>query len=60
MGRSQKWRVTEIGWSTFYDEVTPSEMYAIISKNLGDLETFAAAAVAAIDHPETFDLTVED
>ena len=44
----------------FYAEVTPSEMYAIISKNLGDLETLATAAVAAIDHPERFDLTVED
>ena len=44
----------------FYDEVTPSELYGIITKNLGDLEMFAAAAVATIDHPERLDLTVED
>lgn len=44
----------------FYDEVTPSELYGIITKNLSDLEMFAAAAVAAIDHPEALDLTIED
>lgn len=44
----------------FYDEVTSSEMYGIITKNLDDLEIFAAAAISAIDHPERFDLSVED
>ena len=44
----------------FYDEVTPRELYGIITNNLGDLEEFAAAAVAAIENPARFDLTVED
>jgi uncharacterized protein YutE (UPF0331/DUF86 family) len=44
----------------FYDEVTPRELYAIITHNLGDLEVFAQAAVAALDRPEQYDLSVEE
>lgn len=43
----------------FYDEITPSELYGIATKNLEDLETFASAAVAALDQPQKLDLTVE-
>jgi len=44
----------------YYDEVTPQELYRIVAKDLGDFETFAAAAVNVIQNPTTFDLTAEE
>ncbi len=44
----------------FYEEITPAELYGIATKNVGDLEKFAAAAVSAVDEPQRFDLSVEE
>jgi len=44
----------------FYDEITPQELYRIVTKDLGDFETFAAAAVRVIKNPSEFDLAAEE
>ncbi len=43
----------------FYDEVTPRELYQIVTTNLGDFEIFATAVVRVIKDPDMFDLTAE-
>jgi uncharacterized protein YutE (UPF0331/DUF86 family) len=43
----------------FYAEVTPEEVYSIIQENLRDFETFLVAVKKLLEHPETFDLTIE-
>jgi uncharacterized protein YutE (UPF0331/DUF86 family) len=44
----------------FYDEITPHELYRIVTGDLGDIEQFARDAVETIRSPERFELTVED
>ncbi|MEK7509457.1 MAG: DUF86 domain-containing protein [Patescibacteria group bacterium] len=44
----------------FYDEITSQELYRIVTRNLGDFETFAAAAVHVIQNPSEFDLAAEE
>lgn len=44
----------------YYDEITPQELYKIVANDLGDFETFAAAAVRLINDPETFGLTADE
>ena len=43
----------------FYAEITPNELFNIINHDLGDFETFLAAIKKVLEHPETFDLTLE-
>jgi uncharacterized protein YutE (UPF0331/DUF86 family) len=42
----------------FYDEITPEELYEIITTKLGDIETFTSAIVKVVDTPEKFELSV--
>ena len=44
----------------YYDEITPQELYSIVTKDLGDFEHFASAAVKVIRNPNLFDLTAEE
>lgn len=44
----------------FYDEITPPELYRIVTRDLGDLEQFARAAIEAVQSPERFGLTAEE
>lgn len=44
----------------FYDEITPKELYQIITRDLKDLETVASAIVDVVTKPERFDLSIED
>lgn len=44
----------------FYDEITPKELYQIITRDLKDLEIAAAAIVLVANKPEQFDLSIED
>ena len=44
----------------FYEEITPQELFRIITQNLGDLETFAQSAVELISNPEKLNLSIED
>ena len=44
----------------FYDEVSPKEMYQIITRDVGDLEFFASTVVEIVNDPARFDLSVED
>lgn len=43
----------------FYDEITPQELYRIVTKCLGDFECFAGAMVRLVQNPGAFDLTEE-
>jgi len=43
----------------FYAEVTPEEVYKIITEYLRDFETFLSAIKKVLEHPEKFVLTVE-
>lgn len=43
----------------FYAEVTPPEVYGIITKHLDDFQTFLAAVKRVLEHPEEFNLTTE-
>ncbi len=42
-----------------YAEITPNELFDIITKNLGDFETFLSAIKQVLKHPEKFGMTVE-
>jgi len=44
----------------FYDEITPKELYLIITKDLKDLDMIASAIIAVANNPEQFDLSIED
>ena len=44
----------------FYDEITPKELYQIITRDLGDLDHFASSVVGIVNEPEKIGLTVED
>jgi uncharacterized protein YutE (UPF0331/DUF86 family) len=44
----------------FYDEITPHELYRIVTGDLGDIEQFARDAVETIRSPERFGLAVEE
>lgn len=44
----------------YYDEITPRELFRIVTNDCGDFETFAAAAVRLINDPETFGLTADE
>lgn len=44
----------------FYDEVTPKEMYQIITRDLNDLEITAAAMTAVASDPARFGLSIKD
>ena len=44
----------------FYDEITPKELYQIITKDLGDLEIFAQSVVRMVNKPEDLGLGLED
>jgi len=43
----------------FYAEITPKEMYNLITNNLGDIETFLKAVKSVLEKPEKFGLTVK-
>lgn len=43
----------------FYAEVTPEELYDVISRHMADIETFCQAIKAVLQHPEQWDLVVE-
>lgn len=44
----------------FYEEITPKELYLIITKDLNDLEIFAQSAVRIVNEPERIGLSIED
>ncbi|MBI5004203.1 DUF86 domain-containing protein [Candidatus Kaiserbacteria bacterium] len=44
----------------FYDEVTPVELYQIITRDLNDLETFASVVVDVVREPSRFDVAVDE
>jgi len=44
----------------FYEEITPKELYQIVTGDLGDLEIFAQAVVGVINKPENIDLIAGD
>ena len=44
----------------FYDEISPQELYRIVTSDLGDIEQFARDAVEIIRSPERIGLTVEE
>lgn len=44
----------------FYDEVSPKEIYQIITHDLEDLEFFASKIIEVLNDPTRFDLSVED
>ncbi|KKU81212.1 MAG: hypothetical protein UY09_C0044G0003 [Parcubacteria group bacterium GW2011_GWA2_47_8] len=44
----------------FYDEITPKELYEIITTKLGDFETFVKAVLRLVKNPEKFGLTIEE
>lgn len=44
----------------FYDEITPQELYSIVTSDLGDIEQFARYAIETVHSPERIGLTVED
>lgn len=43
----------------FYAEITPDEMYKIITENLGDFDVFLKAVKEFLEHPEKLGLEVE-
>lgn len=44
----------------FYDEITPGELYTIVTKNLEDFEIFANAAVKVVNDPSVVDLIIDE
>jgi len=44
----------------FYEEITPRELYQIITQDLGDLEIFAQSVIKVIKESEAVGLNVED
>ena len=43
----------------FYDEITPKELYEIVTQRTGDVEKFVKAIVKLIKNPKKFGLTIE-
>lgn len=43
----------------FYADVTPEEIHAILTNDLGDFETFLSAIRKLLNNPESFGLSVE-
>ncbi len=43
----------------FYAQITPEELYGILTKDLGDFTTFLTGVKNLLEHPERFGLTVE-
>lgn len=44
----------------FYEEITPKELYLIITKDLNDLEIFAQSVVRVVSKPGDAGLSVDD
>ena len=44
----------------FYDEITPQELYRIVTGDLGDIEQFARYAIKTVRSPERVGLVVEE
>ena len=44
----------------FYDEITPKELYEIVTQRTGDVEKFVKAIVKLIKNPKKFGLTIEE
>lgn len=44
----------------FYDEITPQELYRIVTRDLGDIEQFARFAIETVRSPERIGLAVEE
>ncbi|MDP3697186.1 MAG: DUF86 domain-containing protein [Candidatus Taylorbacteria bacterium] len=44
----------------FYEEITPKELYQIITQNLNDLEIFARSATEVVNKPENVGLSIKD
>ncbi len=44
----------------FYEEITPKELYQIITQDLNDLEIFARSVIEVVNSPENIDLSIED
>ncbi|MBI4117336.1 MAG: DUF86 domain-containing protein [Parcubacteria group bacterium] len=44
----------------FYDEITPRELYQIITEDLGDLEIFAQSVVRVVNKPDDVELSLDD
>lgn len=44
----------------FYDEITPQELYRIVTCDMGDIEQFARHAIEVVHSPERIGLSVED
>lgn len=42
----------------FYDEITKEELYDIISKKLGDIETFVKAIIKLLKNPKKYGLII--
>ena len=43
----------------FYEEITPKELYQIVTKDLNDLEIFARSIVGLVEKPEKAELSIE-
>ena len=44
----------------FYDEVTPSELFEIVTKNLDDLEFFVKEVIKVFKNPKKYNLTIAE
>lgn len=44
----------------FYEEITPKELYQIITQDLNDLEIFARSATEVVNKPENVGLSIKD